>query len=112
MKLTIDTTGPFYVATLEGAFKNDDARKLAEELHPLVAPAGARLAVDLSKLAQINSAGLSELINVVARARLSGSSVVLISPSAFIRRVFETTRLDQWFDIVDDHGAAEAALGN
>ena len=111
MKLTIDSSGAFHVATMDGEFSADDAHVLADELHPLVAPVDARLAVDLSKVSQINSAGLSDLINVVARARLSGSRVVLISPSPFIRQVFEMTRLDEWFDIVDDLAAAERILG-
>ncbi|MEE9296691.1 MAG: STAS domain-containing protein [Phycisphaerae bacterium] len=110
MNINVDRRGSYSLATLEGELRADDALKIADTLHPLVAPQGARVAVDLSKLSQINSAGLSELIDVVARARLSGSRVVLISPSTFVQQVFDVTRLDQWFDIVDDHEAAAAAL--
>ncbi len=110
MNIHIEHHDGFKLATLAGAFEGSDARTMADELQPLVASGGARLAVSLSELEQINSAGLSELINVVTRARLSGSHVVLIAPSAFVKQVFDLTRLDRWFDIVDDVDQASAAL--
>ena len=70
----------------------------------------SKLAIELTGMTNINSLGLSELINVVIRARLSRSRVVLVSPSQFVRGVFEVTRLDRWFEIVDDLDAAFAAL--
>lgn len=110
MEINIETEGSIRVAHLTGDFGPGEECDLASELHPLVAERSSRLAIDLSGLEHINSIGLAELINTVIRARLSGSRVVLVSPSAFVCGVFEVTRLDKWFEIVDDISAARASL--
>ena len=110
MDISVDINGAFSVAKLSGGFDHADNQKLADELQPLVAESGARLAIEMSALNQINSAGLSELIGVVTRARLCRSRVVLVSPSAFVRHVLDVTRLDGWFDIVENVTDARSAL--
>ncbi len=57
------------------------------------------LLLDLSGVELVSSSGLGAIINRVARARTCGGHVILVSPSAFVQGVFETTRLDKWFDI-------------
>ncbi len=110
MQITISPNVGFELAALAGEFSGSDAQAMADDLQPLVASAGARLAIDLSGLQQINSAGLSELISVVTRARLCGAHVVLVAPSPFVKQVFDLTRLDNWFEIVDDVADASRAL--
>jgi anti-anti-sigma factor len=110
MKLTVQQLNNVKLVHLEGEFGMTDPQVVADELQPIVADSGAKLAVDLSGLSQINSEGLNELINLVTRARLTDSRVVLISPSPFVRQVFSITRLDQWFDIVEDVEGAVALL--
>lgn len=110
MDISTSSQGPFTLARLSGEFTLGEETKIADELHPLVADRGSRLAIDLSELTQINSLGLSELINVVIRARLSHSRVVLVSPTNFVRGVFGATHLDRWFEIVDSVDEAVGAL--
>jgi anti-anti-sigma factor len=110
MDLGIEKKGAVTVAALAGAFDVEDAQRVADELQPLVAEGGSRLAVDLAGLETISSAGLSEMIAVVTRARLSGSRVVLVSPGPFVRQVFSVTRLDEWFEIFDSVDAAVDSL--
>ena len=110
MDMKIDSSGDIRVARLSGDLELGEEAVLAEKLQPLVSEADSKLAIELTGMTNINSLGLSELINVVIRARLSRSRVVLVSPSKFVRGVFEVTRLNRWFDIVDDLDAAFAAL--
>ncbi len=110
MDISIDTSGPIIVAKLSGEFNLGDEQIIAGELQSLVAERGSKLAIDLSGLDQINSMGLSELINVVIRSRLSKSQVVLVNPSAFVRGIFEVTHLATWFEIVDDIDAAAIVM--
>ena len=44
MKVSIEKNGTLVFAVLEGAFDHPDAQLLADELQPLVAETGARLA--------------------------------------------------------------------
>ncbi|MFH0983134.1 MAG: STAS domain-containing protein [Planctomycetota bacterium] len=110
MMLTIDKSGPFPVAKMTGEWRATDGHEYRDELHPLVATAGAKLAIDLSGLHLIDSSGLAVLINVVTHARLANARVILVAPSPFIAGVFEVTRLNTWFDICRDLGEAAKLL--
>ena len=46
----------------------------------------------------IDSSGLSSLISLVTRARLTKGRVVLVSPSPFVAGIFRMTHLDHWYD--------------
>lgn len=110
MKLSIDRSGPIPVAVLEGEWRPTREENIELQLHPLVAEAGARLIIDLSRLDMIGSSGLSALISVVTHARLARSRVILVAPSPFVAGVLETTNLDTWFEICADREAATRVL--
>ena len=110
MEMKIESSGDIRVARLSGALDVGEEAVLAETLQPLVGEPESKLAIEMTGMTNINSLGLGELINVVIRARLSRSRVVLVAPSPYVRSVFEVTRLDRWFEIVDDLDVAFAAL--
>jgi len=80
----------------------EDSATLTQELSSLITEHDAKVAIDLSNLTLLDSSGLSALINIVTRARITGADVVLVSPGAFVAGVLEVTRLDTWFDICPD----------
>jgi len=110
MNINIKNDGPVTVARLSGAFDLGDEKQIAEELHPLVVEPHSRVAVDMTRLKEINSQGLSQLINMVIRSRMNRSKVVIVSPTPLVMGVMEVTRLDEWFEMADDVEAAIAAL--
>jgi anti-anti-sigma factor len=110
MDLQIDTSGAYAVALLSGEIRSEDATGFVEALHPLVAESGARLAIDLSGVEWLDSTGLTSLINVATRARLSQARVVFVAPTPFVTGVLEVTNLDKWFEIAPDHDTAARIL--
>jgi len=110
MDIEITNEDSIQVATISGEFNLGEEAQIATELQPLVADTDSRLAIDLSKLMQINSQGLSELINVVIRARMSRSRVVLVAPTPFVMGVFEVTHLNEWFEMAENLEAARNKL--
>jgi len=96
--------------TLAGELNSAHADSVTEELHPLVSVPDARVVVDLSGLTLIDSSGLSALINLVTRGRLSTADVVLVGPTPFVRSVFEVARLDTFFEIFPTVEAATERL--
>ena len=110
MNIHIDNEDSLTMAKISGEIGVDGARQLTDELRDLACGDGATLAVDLSELQAIDSSGLSALIDLVARSRLSGGRVILASPSSFVRGVLEVTRLDGWFDICDNLAQARQRL--
>ena len=111
MDVGVVKEGCVHVASLSGEIELGEEIKIAKVLQPLVADPHSKLAIDLSGLKQISSLGLSELINVVTRSRLTKSRVVMFGPSSFVTSVFAATRLNNWFDIVADLPAARKTLG-
>lgn len=99
MELHIENSGTFTEAKITGALSASDAEELVEELADAATGEGAQLALDLSGLSSIDSGGLSALIHLVTRSRLSNGRVILVAPSPFVHGVFGVTRLDGWFDI-------------
>jgi len=112
MELELDTTGAFPIARLSGEVRSEDGARFIEELHPLVSQAGSKLAIDLSGVAWLDSAGLSSLINIVTRARLSGGRAILSGPTPFVAGVLDVTNLDRWFEIVPDLEEAARRLAD
>jgi anti-sigma B factor antagonist len=106
----IDTSGPFVIAHLSGELTASEREGVVEELHEHVAGKGAKLAVDLSELALIDSSGLSALVSLVNHARLGEAVVVFVAPSPFVSGIFSVTRLDTWFDICPNMDEASKAL--
>ncbi len=110
MEIQTETIGEFVTVKLVGELRTEDAAEFTEELHTIVTEQAAKVAIDLSALSMIDSAGLSALMNLVTRARLTGTDVVLVNPSVFVKGVFEVTRLDTWFDILPDMRTAKERL--
>lgn len=62
-------------------------------------PPGRRVALDLSEVVYLDSTGVRALID--ARSALD-RELVLVRPSAPVRRVLELTRLVETFTVLDD----------
>lgn len=101
MNLEIDTTGSFVTATLSGELGSSDVESFADALHDHAAGEGAKLAIDLTALESTDSTGLSALISLVTRARLSQGRVILVAPTPLVSGTLHVTRLDSWFEICD-----------
>ena len=62
--------------------------------------------VDLSNVDFVDSSGLVSLVHGTKRAQQHGCRLVICSLCASVRLLFEITRLDQVFEIFEDHAAA------
>ena len=89
--------------TLEGRLDALKAGEVRDTLQSSIANGKARIAVDLSKLDFVDSAGLAALVKAMKDARSVGGDVKLVLPvNAAARRVFELTRFDEVFDTSDN----------
>ncbi len=108
--MKIESQGAMTIVHLSGEMTAADSEGVIEDLHGLVGDSGARLAMDLSGVELIDSSGLSSMMNLVSRARLSDGRVVLVSPTKFVSSIFAVTRLDQWFEICATMDEARESL--
>ena len=111
LNLEIDTSGPFIVAGVSGELGSSEVESFTNQLHEYAAGEGARLAVDLHEVTFIDSSGLSALINLVTRARMTQGRVILVAPTPFVGGVLNVTRLDTWFEICDSLKEAGERFG-
>ena len=83
------------------------AAMFAEVLLPLAEKIGdGTLVLDFSKVAYFGSDSFGRLVELGRTVKRAGGSLVLCHLSHDIREVFRVTRLDNWFEIVDDVATA------
>ena len=110
MKLEVDRQPDYSLAKLCGHWTQSDEEDLIADLMSLVEGAKTKLVIDLSALEYINSIGLAALMNLVARSRLAGGRVVLLSPTTFVAGILNVTHLDHWFEVCDNLDEAKRRL--
>jgi anti-sigma B factor antagonist len=96
---------------VEGEVDLSNASGLRDHLIEQVEQGNYRLAVDLNGVEFMDSSGLAVLISGLRRTKEHDGSLVLISPTASVKRVLTITGLDRVFDIYDsvEKAAASAA---
>lgn len=96
---------------MEGEVDLSNAAGLRDHLIERVQQGHYNLAVDLAGVEFMDSSGLAVLISGLRRTKEHDGSLVLISPTASVKRVLNITGLDRVFDIYDsvDKAAAGAS---
>jgi len=107
MEVNVDRHDGYVVARTGGNLDETAREPFREHLHPLFATKGTRLIVDLSDSQRINSAGVGNLVALVADANTNDSRVILCSLQPYVSMVISVTRLDKFFEIAAN--AEEAA---
>lgn len=98
------------VFRIVGELTGETADELAAEALPVVTQPRSRIVIDLSACPFLNSAALSLLVDLTARANVQESRVVLAGIRTSVRGVLESTRLDRFFDCAADLDAALSEL--
>ena len=84
---------------LEGELDASTAGQLFETFAELAREGIMHVALDLTGLDFIESTGISVLVAEHKRAESMGGELIIFSPLPLVRRVFEATRLGEYFDI-------------
>lgn len=93
---------------LGGDLTDESGESVAAAVSDLLEP-GKTVVLDLQSVAFMNSAGLSTLINLTAKANLQEARLVLAAASPFVAGIFEMTRLNRFFTIAP---SVDAAVGS
>lgn len=93
---------------MEGEVDLSNAAGLRDHLIDQVQQGNYNLAVDLGSVEFMDSSGLAVLISGLRRTREHDGSLVLIRPTASVKRVLSITGLDKVFDIYDSVEKASA----
>ena len=106
LKLSERPLGGCTVIELHGELDLSSAPGLRERL---LAGQAARLILDLSGLAFMDSTGLKALLDANRRARLLGGALTLAAPQKIVSKMLTVTGLDAHFTILPTVAAALSA---
>ena len=101
MELTLTKENGYTLATIKGDLIEDCRAPFREQLHPIIREDGSALIIDLSQVGRTNSAGISNMVNLVADANTHSSQLIFAQPSPFISNVLQITRLNTYFTICE-----------
>ncbi len=85
---------------------------MEQTINNLYSKGMVRLAIDLSEVEYISSAGAGVFIGSLSGAHERGGNVVLMNPTEPVKEVFDMLGLSQVFTFADSKQAAAAALAS
>ena len=97
------------VLALTGEIDLHVSPEVTESLNAMTEKQPERIVIDLSGATYIDSAGLAALILAMKKVEAYGGKFFLAGPNEAIRSIFESSRLDQIFQIFPDVDAALTA---
>jgi len=97
------------ILPLEGEIDLHVSPALTQSLNAMTEKKPERMVIDLSRATYIDSAGLAALILAMQTVQAYGGRFFLTGLHETMRSIFETSRLDQVFQILPDVDAALAA---
>ena len=110
MEFTQEQAGDVVIVKLSGRLDSSTAPPTEESFTRLLANGPLHLAIDLSSLEYISSAGLRVLLVVARKLQQAKGKVVLFGLVPNVREVFQISGFDRIFAIQPDMPAAVAAV--
>lgn len=110
MDIAQERDGDVVVVRLSGRLDSSAAPTAEERLSAALSGDSPRVAIDMSALGYISSAGLRVLLVVGKKVQQQKGKLALGGLAANVREVFTATGFDSIFTIADDAAAAVAAV--
>jgi anti-anti-sigma factor len=110
MEFAQEQSGDVVIVKLAGRLDSSTAAPAEESFGRLLAGGTQSLAIDLSRLDYISSAGLRVLLVVAKKVQQAQGKVVLFGLVRNVREVFSISGFDKIFTIQPDLAAAVAAV--
>jgi anti-anti-sigma factor len=109
MEFAQELSGDVVIVKLTGRLDSSTAQSAEESFTGVLASGPPHLAIDMSNLEYISSAGLRVLLVVAKKLQQSNGRVVLFGLVRNVREVFSISGFDRIFTIEPDLAAAVAA---
>jgi len=110
MEITTERVDDVVVVKAKGRFYSNDAQAVEAGLAEAIGSGALRLALDLTEMDYISSAGLRVLLKVAKQIQRAKGKVVLFGLRPHVREVFSISAFDRIFSIHVDRAAAIAAM--
>jgi anti-anti-sigma factor len=110
MEFAQDRAGEVAIVKLAGRLDSSTAQPTEENFAQMLGSGTPRLAIDMSRLEYISSAGLRVLLVVAKKVQQAKGKMVLFGLVPNVREVFLVSGFDKIFAIQADADAAVAAV--
>ena len=110
MEFAQDRAGEVAIVRLAGRFDSSTAQSVEDNFAQLLGSGSLRLAIDMSRLEYISSAGLRVLLKIAKQIQRASGKLVLFGLNRNVREVFSITAFDRILSIQIDQATAVAAL--
>ena len=110
MEFAHEQAGDVVIVKMAGRLDSSTAQATEDSFVRLIEDGAPRLAVDLSKLEYISSAGLRVLLVVAKKVQQANGKVTLFGLLPGVREVFSVSGFDKIFAIQPDAATAVAAV--
>lgn len=113
MNYTINTKDDILILKLQGDLIGEDIEStLINEVSAYIGRDILLCAIDISDVRFINSSGIGALITLLTKFRNKGGEVILIKPSAQVKKLLIITKLNSIFTVVESEQEAIEQLKN
>ena len=110
MEFAQERIGDVAIVKLAGRLDSSTAQPAEERFAKVLAEGAPNLAIDLSELDYISSAGLRVLLVMAKKMQQADGKMVLFGLGANVREVFSISGFDRIFAIQSDRSAALATV--
>lgn len=102
LTINFEETNEKLVCKINGDFDAYNSAEIKKQIKERMENSKAtKVVVDMSNVPYIDSAGLGAMVAILKDARHMGKEIVLLALRQNVKRIFEMTRLDKVFRIVD-----------
>jgi anti-sigma B factor antagonist len=108
MNMTINTrqVRSITIVDINGRIVLEECALLRDVLSNLLAAGHRKILLNLAGANRVDTAGLAYLISGLVSTRKQQGELKLLSPAKNVREVLRFTKLDTFFEIIDDEAAA------
>jgi len=112
MQVNLEEMGNISVVRVQGDIDINSSPDVKKSFDDLIQNKKEKVVVNLKEVDYVDSSGLATLVEVLKKLRSYGGSLKLTNLSEKVLGLFEITKLNKLFDIVDDESGALSSFGN
>ena len=110
MKIDSRFSSGVTLVDLSGRLRRGDSGAVFDTLKDLVGKGQMKFMLNLRDVTDIDSSGLGELIKAYASVRRQGGELKFLHLSKKVQDLFQLTKLNEVFEVIEDEREAKAAF--
>lgn len=106
MGMKAENKNGLMVCYIEGEIDTNTAPEIKKSFQSLLAKKSPRMVINFSKVSYVDSSGLATLVEILKGMKSYGGRMRLTNLSPKIKGLFEITKLEKLFEIMNDEAEA------